>query len=124
MGLGINIIDNKIMRKYFLMGVGCGSTILLGFILLFVVLYCTGTSSLDEGESKPQNIEVSTDKGTFTIHTLMEKDSVILILGEPLETKIHTYGNDVEEILTYKSKNNSDLELKFENGVLKRVDSW
>lgn len=112
------------MKKYFLMGVGCGSTILLGFILLFVVLYCTGTSSLDKGELKAQSIEVSTAKGKFTIHTLMEKDSVILLLGEPLETKIHTYGNDVEEILTYKSKNNSDLELKFENGVLKRVDSW
>lgn len=112
------------MRKYFLWGVGCGTTVLLGSILLFAALYFTSAGALDEGELIPQNIDVTTTKGKFTIHTLMEKDSVILLLGEPLETKIHTYGNDVEEILTYKSKNNSDLEIRFENGVLKRVDSW
>lgn len=112
------------MRKYFFIGVGCGSTIIVGFILLFIVFYCSGVAALDESVAKPQNIEVSTAKGTFTIHTLMEKDSVILILGEPFETKIHTYGNDVQETLHYKDKNNNDLEIVLENGVLKRVDSW
>ena len=54
----------------------------------------------------------------------MEKDSVILILGEPLETKIHTYRNNVEETLIYENKNNGNLELVFNNGVLKQVDNW
>lgn len=112
------------MKKYFFIGVGCGSTILFGFIMLFVVFYCSGVPASEEGEAKQNNIEVSTTKGTFTIHTLMEKDSVILLLGEPLETEIHTYRNDVEETLTYKNKNNGNLEFKFVNGVLKRVESW
>lgn len=117
------------MRKYFFMGLGCATGFFLFFLVLFGISYCStrNMSRIEDNyelyESKPQiqYFEVTTRKGTFTLHNDMPKDSVILLLGKPDKTNVMTLGVNVQEDYDYNKGQYNILRLEFENGKLKSV---
>lgn len=117
------------MRKYFFIGLGCATGFFLFFLVLFGVSYCS-TRNMDRVEddfelyeSKPQiqYFEVTTRKGTFTLHTEMPKDSVMHILGKPDKTNVMSLGTSVRENYDFKKNGYDFVRIEFENGVLKSV---
>lgn len=111
------------MRKYFFIGLGCTT----GFFLMIVLLSVFSVFSVDnnkEDNLKVQYFDVTTRKGTFTLHTAMPKDSVRLVIGKPDETDVVDMGSCVQETYTYKGKGYKMLCITFEDGILTRVDNF
>ena len=71
-----------------------------------------------------QYIEIKGKKGRVTVHTGMPKDSVQLLVGKPDQVDLNTIGDVVYEKWGYKLKNQylSDLDFRFENGLMTSVD--
>ncbi len=71
-----------------------------------------------------QYIEIKGKKGRVTVHTGMPKDSVQLLVGKPDQVRMSTIGSTVYENWGYILKNQyvSDLDFRFENGLMTSVD--
>lgn len=105
------------MRKYFYMGLGCATGMVIFLVVLFLFFY----SGSDNSENRVQYFDVTTKDGIYQLHLNMPKDSVIMILGEPDDKRISTILDDIEDTFYYKKEKSRTLILKFTNGVLKDV---
>lgn len=119
------------MRKYFFMGLGCATGFAVIFIALFFVSYCSTRSSFEEFNSeyeenvpKVQFFDVTTKKGTFTLHTKMPKDSVKLLIGKPNETDVMNLGGIVREEYKYKKGDFHSVNIVFMDGMLESVSNY
>lgn len=106
------------MKKYFFMGLGCATGIAVIFIIFLAVTYF----SVRGGDGKEiRYFDVTTAKGTYNLHLYMPKDSVIMLLGQPDEKRMHTMAGDIMETLEYNKANSDKLCLSFTNGFLEDV---
>ncbi len=108
------------MKKKYFKGLGCATGLL---IFIFFSFLFSSTSDNKE-EEQVQYFEVTTKNGTFTLHTLMPKDSVKMVMGKPDDTNISVIGEFVLETYIYKKENYHNLEIEFENGKLRSVNSF
>lgn len=106
------------MRKYFFMGLGCATGLAIIFVVMFAVFYFSVGS--DRGK-EIRYFDVTTAKGTYNLHLYMPKDSVIMLLGQPDEKRMHTIAGDIMETYEYKKDNSDKICLTFTNGVLEDV---
>ena len=110
------------MKKSYFFGIGC-----LIPLLLFIYIFWSGyrASEAIYLEKAPiQYFDVTTNKGTFQLHTQMPKDSVKLILGRPNTEDVSVIGNTVDETYTYKKEGFHQLQITFEDGKLKSVRNY
>lgn len=85
-----------------------------------------------EGESweaiKPNihYFELSTKRGDITLHTLMPKDSVRILMGKPNTVDVDDIGMDVYETWKYKGRNRviDEFTVEFVNGRLRSVRQY
>jgi hypothetical protein len=119
------------MRKYFFMGLGCATGFAVIFIVLFFISYCSTQRSIDKFYSdyekkapKTQYFDVTTKKGTFTLHTKMPKDSVKLLIGKPNETDVMDLGGTIREEYEYSKDSYHSLKIVFMDGLLESVSNY
>lgn len=117
------------MRKYFFMGLGCSTGLIIFLFIMMGVFYCsTGNmdkayndvESVSEGEQEEvRYFNVRSKKGKANIHTGMSKDSVIILLGEPMEFM----SDGIIDNITYRYGNHdlNVLKIDFEKGKVKGV---
>ncbi len=108
------------MRNFFKI-LGCAAVLVIFCGIVAMSFFSSGIT--EQGE-QVQYFEVSTKNGTFTLHTAMPKDSVKMVMGKPDETNISVLGEFVTERYTYKQDNYHELEIEFENGKLRSVNSF
>lgn len=112
------------------MGLGCATGLFIFYIVLFCIFYCSSQREWDKIEADSeikQNIQyfdVTTRKGTYTLHTEMPKDSVMLLLGKPDKTNVMTLGNDVHENYDFNKGNYNYVRIEFRNGLLENVHDF
>lgn len=99
------------------------------FFVLFGISYFL-TRNMDRVEDDIEDrlhiqyFDVTTKKGTFTLHTDMPKDSVMLLLGKPDKTDVMTLGGDVHENYDFKKEEYDYVRIEFRNGYLKSVHDF
>lgn len=106
------------MKKYFFMGLGCATGIAVVFIIFVAITYFSFSGG---GSKEIRYFDVTTTKGTFNLHLYMPKDSVIMLLGQPDDKRMHTMAGDIMETLEYNKANSDKLRLNFTNGSLEDV---
>jgi hypothetical protein len=97
--------------------------ILLTLFFLFVLAAGIKKKQNISDSVQIQYIDVKGRKGNTTLHTGMQKDSVLILVGKPEEVRLNSIGNFTYETWGYKLKNKyvADLEIEFEDGKLKGV---
>ena len=97
--------------------------VLLTLFFLFVLALGVKSKQNVGENAQIQYIDVKGRKGNVTLHTGMQKDSVLILVGKPEEVRLNTIGNTTYETWGYKLRNKyvSDLNIEFEDGELKGV---
>ena len=114
-------------------GLGCLLGFLLGAVSALIAFkygfdpdksYQEKMSEERKARTPVQYIEIKGKKGRVTVHTFMPKDSVQLLVGKPDQVRMNQYGTEVIEHWGYILKNQyvSDLDFRFENGLMTSVD--
>jgi hypothetical protein len=117
------------MRKYFFMGLGCATGLFIFFLVLIGISYYLTKNMYRvendiEDRQHIQYFDVTTKKGTFTLHTDMPKDSVMLLLGKPDKTNVMTLGGDVHEDYEFKKSEYDYVRIEFRNGLLENAHDF
>ena len=114
--------------KFFFLGfITGGITVFLALSLIGSIIRFNHKREINK-VSQIQYVEVKAENRYVTLHTMMHKDSVKILLGRPSKIDMYSIANGINETWRYdfpdEGRYSHSITIKFSNGKLESIQQF